>query len=54
MDNACETKTCIACNVKNCVYHTENDACSAGKIQVGNGAATTYKDTCCDTFKAKN
>ncbi len=53
MDNCCETKSCVACNVKNCVYHAENDVCNAGKIKVGNGAANTAMDTCCDTFKAK-
>lgn len=53
MDCTCETKSCVACSVKNCVYHTENDVCAAGKIQVGNGSASTAKDTCCDTFKAK-
>lgn len=53
MNNSCKTQACVACNVKNCVYHAENDMCSAGRIQVGNGAATSAKDTCCDTFKAK-
>lgn len=52
-DYSCETKSCIACNVMNCVYHTKDNACSAGKIQVGNGAANRAEDTCCDTFKAK-
>ncbi len=52
-DCICETKSCVMCDVKNCVYHAENDVCNAGKIKVGNGSASTYKDTCCDTFKAK-
>ena len=51
--DCCETKSCVVCSVKNCVYHTENNVCSAGKIQVGNGSASTAKETCCDTFKAK-
>ncbi|MBQ4120067.1 MAG: DUF1540 domain-containing protein [Clostridia bacterium] len=49
----CETNYCINCNVKNCVYHAENDTCSAGKIQVGNSSATSVRDTCCDTFKCR-
>lgn len=53
MNNSCETKSCISCNVKNCVYHAENDTCAAGKIHVGNGIADSSKDTCCDTFKMK-
>lgn len=53
MENSCNTQSCVACNVKNCVYHAENDMCSAGRIQVGNGSAASAKDTCCDTFKAK-
>jgi len=52
-DCKCETQSCVACSVKNCVYHAENDMCSAGKIQVGNMMASTAKETCCDTFKAK-
>ncbi|MBQ8533115.1 MAG: DUF1540 domain-containing protein [Clostridia bacterium] len=52
-DHAKETQACIDCTVKNCVYHTENDACSAGKIKVGNGSASCVGDTCCDTFRAK-
>ncbi len=55
MDNSCkcETNYCISCSVKNCVHHAENDTCSAGKIQVGNGSAKSAGDTCCDTFKCK-
>ncbi|MGI6279274.1 MAG: DUF1540 domain-containing protein [Acutalibacteraceae bacterium] len=53
MRDSRETLSCIACNVKNCVYHTENDSCDAGRIQVGDGAASSSKDTRCDTFKAK-
>ncbi len=54
MNNSCEceTKSCIACNVSNCIHHTKDNTCAAGKIQVGNGMAQTCKDTCCDTFKA--
>lgn len=53
MNTSCATKACVACNVKNCVYHAENDTCTAGKIQVGNGSASRAEETCCDTFKAK-
>ena len=49
----CRTEACIACSVKNCIHHTSEDTCSAGKIQVGNYSASTAKETCCDTFKAK-
>ena len=51
--NPCKTESCIACSVKNCIHHTEEDTCSAGKIQVGNYSASTARETCCDTFKAK-
>lgn len=53
MDNSCKTEICVACNVKNCVYHDSADVCTAGRIQVGNGSASKAEDTCCDTFKAK-
>lgn len=53
MDNNCKTESCVACNVKNCIYHAENDVCNAGRIQVGNGSACKAEETCCDTFKAK-
>ena len=49
----CETNECISCDVKNCVYHASNDTCSAGKIHVGNGKASTVDETCCDRFKAR-
>ncbi len=52
-DCHCETKSCISCAVKNCVYHTDNDTCAAGKIHVGDGPVSSSKDTCCDTFKMK-
>lgn len=53
MDCKCETNLCVDCVVSNCVYHAENNTCSAGKIKVGNGAAKQAQETCCDTFKAK-
>lgn len=51
--NDCKTEACIHCSVKNCVYHTQNDSCKAGKISVGNSTACTHSETCCDTFEAK-
>ena len=48
-----ETRECISCHVKNCVYHSEGNSCTAGKIQVGNSEASCSKETCCDTFSAK-
>lgn len=52
-DCKCETKLCVACDVCNCVHHTPDDMCAAGKIRVGHGEASTCKDTCCDTFEAR-
>ena len=52
-DCKCETKLCVACDVRNCVHHTADDMCAAGKIRVGHGEASTCKDTCCDTFEAR-
>ncbi|MBQ7725850.1 MAG: DUF1540 domain-containing protein [Clostridia bacterium] len=48
-----ETRECISCDVRNCVYHTMEDTCAAGRIQVGHGEASSCHDTCCDTFSAK-
>ncbi len=48
------TEKCIDCTVKNCVYHTSNNSCSAGAIKVGNSTACSCSETCCDTFKAKD
>ena len=47
----CKTLQCIACNVKNCVHHTTEDTCSAGKIRIGHGEASSSGETCCDTFE---
>ena len=52
-DCKCETKLCVACDVCNCVHHTADDMCAAGRIRVGHGEASTCKDTCCDTFEAR-
>ena len=53
LDSKSETRECISCDVRNCVYHTMEDTCAAGKIQVGHGEASCSKETCCDTFSAK-
>ncbi|MBE6733222.1 MAG: DUF1540 domain-containing protein [Ruminococcaceae bacterium] len=52
--DSCKTEACIVCSVKNCIHHTTDDTCSAGKIEVGNHSASTARETCCDTFKAKS
>ncbi|MBP3627063.1 MAG: DUF1540 domain-containing protein [Clostridia bacterium] len=52
-DCKCDTASCVACSVKSCVYHAENDMCMAGKIQVGNRTAQTESETYCDTYKNK-
>ncbi len=52
-ESNCETRQCISCDVKNCVYHTMENTCAAGKIQVGHGEASCCSDTCCDTFSVK-
>ncbi|MBO4733730.1 MAG: DUF1540 domain-containing protein, partial [Clostridia bacterium] len=49
----CKTEQCINCTVKNCTYHTENNKCGAGKIEVGNSTAKSHSETCCDTFKCR-
>ncbi|MBR4073308.1 MAG: DUF1540 domain-containing protein [Clostridia bacterium] len=49
----CKTEACISCSVKNCVYHTKEDTCSAGKIHVGNMTACTTGETFCDTFEVR-
>lgn len=43
----------IKCEVKNCTYHTTNDRCEAGKIEVGYCGSCNCSETACTTFKAK-
>ena len=43
----------VCCDVKNCVYHEGECDCTAGKIAVGPGYATSCTDTVCATFKQK-
>ena len=51
-----EKKNCISgvmCEVKNCVYHDEKNACYAGRISVGPREADCSAGTACATFKPK-
>ncbi|MCQ2451199.1 MAG: DUF1540 domain-containing protein [Clostridia bacterium] len=50
-NNSCECW--VKCNVKNCIHHTPENTCRAGRIEVGNSTACTCSETCCDTFMAK-
>ena len=43
----------ICCDVKNCVYHDEKNACYAGRISVGPREADCSAGTACATFKPK-
>ena len=42
----------INCDVKNCAYNDGENHCTAGKIAVGPGYATSCTDTVCATFKS--
>ncbi|MBE6728289.1 MAG: DUF1540 domain-containing protein [Ruminococcaceae bacterium] len=50
----CKTESCIDCSVQNCIHHTTDDRCMAGKISIGNRSACSCSETCCDTFVAKH
>lgn len=42
----------IFCSVQQCAYHTENDKCTAAKIEVGSTKTCCSScDTECVTFK---
>lgn len=41
----------IKCQVKNCVYHSPQSSCCAGKIEVGPSHASDSTETICATFK---
>ncbi|MBP3692626.1 MAG: DUF1540 domain-containing protein [Clostridia bacterium] len=50
----CKNSNCIQgikCEVTNCHYHTKDNHCTAGVIEVGNMNATEKGDTQCKTFK---
>ncbi len=48
-----DTRYCVKCNVKNCVYHSGDDNCDAGNIEVGPSQACDCNETECQTFMAK-
>lgn len=56
MTNECNEKIVqgILCDAKNCVYHTCDDHCKAGEIQVGYHSSCNSSETACTTFKTKN
>ncbi|MBO5934918.1 MAG: DUF1540 domain-containing protein [Clostridia bacterium] len=41
----------IRCEVKNCIYHTKQDHCTASCIEVGNKNACKCGETVCNTFE---
>ncbi len=47
----CEHIKGICCDVKNCVHHDGEHACTAKEIIVGPSYATSSSDTACATFK---
>ncbi len=52
MDNNC--KICgIVCHAENCTYHTKDNCCEAGKIQVSSCCGSA-NEPACDTYKAKH
>ncbi len=48
-----KTVSCVNCSVKNCIHHTAQDRCDAGKITVGSEEADTCGQTFCDTFSPR-
>ncbi len=47
----CEYIKGISCDVKNCIHHDGEHACTAKEITVGPSYATSSADTVCATFK---
>jgi len=43
----------ITCDAKNCVYHDQDNYCTADKVNVGHSYATSSTETVCATFKEK-
>ncbi|MBE6798364.1 MAG: DUF1540 domain-containing protein [Ruminococcaceae bacterium] len=43
----------IKCEVETCRYHTVDNCCEAGKIEVGPHKAQKSGDTACNTFEQK-
>ena len=55
-DKSCDMSKCIkgiVCDVKNCVYHAQENKCCAGTIAVGPREADCSANTNCVTFKPK-
>jgi len=53
----CDPQKCIkgiVCDVKNCVYHANENHCYAGTISVGPREASCSANTNCATFKPKD
>lgn len=44
----------IVCDVKNCVYHEQENCCTAHSINVGPSGAETSSETVCATFRPKD
>jgi hypothetical protein len=43
----------VGCSVKDCIYHTPNNVCSAEHISVQNESAQRRAETFCGTFSNK-
>ena len=41
----------VGCKVKECIYHTRSDLCTAQRITVSNEKATRKTETFCATFE---
>ena len=54
-ENTCGCKHIkgIKCDVKNCVYHADQNGCYAGSISVGPREADCSAHTNCATFKPR-
>ena len=52
-----DTEKCIdgiACNVNNCVYHSDSHNCTAKAVHIGPVYAEKVTDTVCGTFRNKD
>ena len=43
----------VGCTVKDCIYHTRSDVCTASQIHVSNEKAQRKAETFCSTFENK-
>ena len=43
----------VGCKVKECVYHTRSDLCTAQRITVANAEARRKDETFCSTFVSR-